>query len=75
MKTIISDRISIDAGVCHGKPVVTGTRVLVANVVGALAAGQTIASILEDYPSLQEEDIRACLAFAGRLAQFEMSVA
>ena len=68
MKTIISDRISIDAGVCHGKPVVTGTRVLVANVVGALAAGQTIASVLEDYPSLQEEDIRACLQYAAAQA-------
>jgi uncharacterized protein (DUF433 family) len=55
--------------------VVTGTRVPVGNVVGALAAGQPIAAVLEDYPTLTEADVQACLAFAGRLAQFEMSVA
>jgi uncharacterized protein (DUF433 family) len=75
MKTTVSERISIDAQVCHGKPVVTGTRVPVGNVVGALSAGQSIASVLEDYPTLTEADVHACLAFAGRLAQFEMCVA
>lgn len=75
MKTTVSERISIDPQVCHGKPVVTGTRVLVGNVVGALSTGQSTASVLEDYPTLTEPDIQACLAFAGRLAQFEMSVA
>jgi uncharacterized protein (DUF433 family) len=75
MKTIVSARISIDPGICHGKPVVTGTRVPVGNVVGALAAGQPIAAVLEDYPTLTEADVQACLTFAGRLAQFEMSVA
>ena len=75
MKTTVSDRISISPLVCHGKPVVTGTRVPVGNVVGALASGQSVAAIMEDYPSLTETDVQACLAFAGRLAQFEMSVA
>jgi len=75
MKTIVSDRISINPLVCHGRPVVTGTRVPVGNVVGALASGQSVAAIMEDYPSLTEADVQACLAFAGRLAQFEMSVA
>jgi uncharacterized protein (DUF433 family) len=74
MKTTVSDRISIDPLVCHGKPVVTGTRVPVGNVVGALSAGQSTASILEDYPTLTAVDVQACLAFAGRLAQFEMSM-
>ena len=75
MKTIVLERISIDPQVCHGKPVVTGTRVPVSNVIGALFSGQTIAAILEDYPTLTEADIAACLAFAGRLARFEMGVA
>ncbi len=74
MKTTVSERISIDPRVCHGKPVVTGTRVPVSNVVGALSAGQSVASVLEDYPTLTAADVQACLAFAGRLAQFEMSV-
>ncbi len=74
MKTIVSERISIDPQVCHGKPVVAGTRVLVANVVGALASGEGTAELLADYPMLSEADIQACLTFAGRLAQFEMRV-
>ena len=71
MNSWLSDRISLDPKVCHGKPVVSGTRILVANVVGAVAAGQPYADILQDYPSIKEEDIRVCLEFAGRLAGFE----
>ena len=65
MNSWLSDRISFDPAICHGKPVVRGTRVLVANVVGAVAAGQTTPDILLDYPSLKELDIRACLEFVG----------
>jgi uncharacterized protein (DUF433 family) len=61
----LSENIVLDPAVCHGKPVVRGTRVLVANVVGAVAAGETVSEILQDYPSLTEEDIRACLMFTG----------
>ncbi len=71
MKSWLSDRISFDPSICHGKPVVRGTRVLVANVVGAVAAGESTAGILEDYPSLTEPDIRACLEFAGELTAME----
>lgn len=57
--------------VCHGKPVVRGTRILVANVVGAVATGQPYPEILQDYPALQELDIRACLEFASHLTAME----
>jgi len=67
MQTWFSERIVFDPAVCHGKPVVRGTRVLVANVVGAVAAGEATPEILRDYPSLTEADVRACLEFAGRL--------
>jgi uncharacterized protein (DUF433 family) len=43
----------------------------VANVVGAVAAGETLPEILRDYPSLTESDVRACLEFAGRLTAME----
>ena len=66
MKSWLSDRISFDPAICQGKPVVRGMRVLVANVVSAVAAGQSAQDILQDYPSLQELDLRACLEFAGR---------
>jgi uncharacterized protein (DUF433 family) len=71
MQTWLSDRIVFDPAVCHGKPVARGTRVLVANVVGAVAARQATAEILEDYPSLTEAAIQACLEFAGRLTAME----
>ncbi|MBI4023653.1 MAG: DUF433 domain-containing protein [Verrucomicrobia bacterium] len=64
-------RISIDPSVCHGKPVVAGTRVLVSNILGGLAGGQTIREIIEDYPNITAEDVSACLEFAGSLAKFE----
>jgi uncharacterized protein (DUF433 family) len=71
MQSWFSDKISFEPSVCHGKPVVRGTRVLVANVVGAIAAGQTISEILQDYPSLKDQDVRACLEFAGNLTAME----
>ncbi len=64
-------RISIDPLVCHGKPVVTGTRVLVGNILGSLAGGQTTQQIVEDYPNISPDDIASCLEFASSLAQFE----
>ncbi len=71
MQSWLSDRISFDPAICHGKPVVRGTRVLVANVVGAVAAGQSNQEIVQDYPSVTELDIRACLEFAGNLTAME----
>ncbi len=59
----MTDRIVIDANVCHGKPVVRGTRTPVAVVLGALAGGDSFAAIQQDY-DLLESDIRACVAFA-----------
>lgn len=75
MRMWLSDRIQLDPAICHGKPVVRGTRVLVANVIGAIAAGQPHAEILKDYPSLTEADIKACLEFAGELTAMETAEA
>ena len=65
------ERIELNPMVCHGKPVIKGTRVMVSTILGALAAGDTTEMILEDYPHLQREDIAAALAFASNLSQFE----
>ena len=64
-------RIQIVPGVCHGKPVIAGTRVLVSTVLGALAAGDLVETILDDYPTITREDIQAALEFAGELSRFE----
>ena len=66
--------IQIDPNICHGNPVIKGTRVLVSQIVGAMAGGDTVEDILEDYPGLTKADVYAALAFAGDLARFETSV-
>ncbi|NUQ33639.1 MAG: DUF433 domain-containing protein [Planctomycetaceae bacterium] len=63
-------RISIDPAVCHGKPVIKGTRVLVHVVLDALAGGDSIAAIAKDY-DITEADIRAAVAYASELVSGE----
>jgi len=67
----MNTRIQIDPYICHGKPVIRGTRVLVSTLLGALAAGDDIKTILEDYPNISNEDVLEALGFAGQLSQFE----
>lgn len=57
--------ITIDPERRFGKPCVRDTRITVYDVLSWLAAGMTHASIIEDFPQLTEDDIRACLAFAA----------
>jgi uncharacterized protein (DUF433 family) len=57
--------ITIEPGKRSGKPCIRGMRITVADVLGYLASGMTIAEILEDFDELTEEDIRACLAYAA----------
>lgn len=59
------ERIVIDPEVVHGRPVVRGTRVRVADVLSLLAAGATEREIIQDYPYLTAEDVRACLEYAA----------
>lgn len=67
----MNERIEINPNVCHGKPVIRGTRVLVSQILGALSGGDTIETVLEDYPSVTSEDVSAVFEFAGTLARFE----
>lgn len=62
------ERITIDPAVCGGKPCIRGYRIWVSLVLGMLAEGLTVAEILEDYPDLEEADIRACIAYGALLA-------
>lgn len=59
------DRIAIDPQVRFGKPCVRGTRVSVGDVLGYLAGGMSEDQILQDFPQLERDDIRACLAYAA----------
>lgn len=67
----MNDRISIHPNVCHGKPVIKGTRVMVSVILGALAGGDTIEQVLEDYPNITREDVLAALQFGSELSNFE----
>ncbi len=69
------DRISIDPEVVHGRPAIRGTRMRVTDVLSLLAAGASEAEILEDYPYLASEDIRACLAYAAAQADHAVVIA
>ena len=60
-----SSHISINADIRFGKPCIKGTRIAVADILQWLASGMTNTEILNDYPVLIEEHIRAALAFAA----------
>jgi uncharacterized protein (DUF433 family) len=64
-------RIVIDPKILVGKPVIRGTRISVEFVVDLLAAGWSHEQVLESYPHISEQDIRACLAYAGELLREE----
>ena len=57
-------RITISPEICHGRPCIRGLRIRVVDVLEMLATGASEADILRDFPDLQADDIRACLAYA-----------
>jgi uncharacterized protein (DUF433 family) len=65
----LQQRIEINPAVMVGKPVIRGTRVPVELVVRLLAQGISETEILQQYPRLQAEDIRAALAYAAKVAR------
>jgi len=50
----MEDRISVDPGICSGKPRIRGTRIMVKNILGMIAGGYTIERVLEAYPELTD---------------------
>ncbi len=62
------DRISANPNVCHGKPCIKGTRVLVSVVLADVAVGEPFETIMNGY-HIEREDIQAALLFAADLAQ------
>ena len=58
-------RITIEAGKRGGRPCIRGMRITVYDVLSYLAAGMTVAEVLDDFPYLTQEDVQACFAFAA----------
>ncbi len=65
------ERIVINPAIFGGKPIIRGRRLAVEHILSMLAAGDTSETILEGYPWLEAEDIRACLIYANRLVSHE----
>ncbi len=59
------ERIVVDPAVCHGKPCIAGTRIMVANILSQLAGGYSIEQILEGYPELTYDDVIAAIQYAA----------
>ncbi|MDH4067296.1 MAG: DUF433 domain-containing protein [Acidobacteriota bacterium] len=68
------DRIQRDPRVAGGDAVIKGTRVTLRTVLASLAEGATIEQILEDFPTLTADDVRAAIAFAAASAQEDLPV-
>lgn len=61
-----------DPHICGGETVIKGTRVTLSTVLASLAEGAETEEILQDFPTLREEDIKAVIAFAARSAQEDL---
>lgn len=67
----LMDRIEINPEVCSGKPVIRGTRIMVANILGMAAEGYIIEQMIADFPRLTPEDISAALRYAAQVVSNE----
>ena len=68
-KRDLLDRISVDPNVCFGKPSVRGHRIRVSLILDMLAAGMSFQEILDDYPGVTDDDIRACIAYGSEMSE------
>lgn len=62
-------RISIDPTVCHGKPCIRGHRIPVSVILDYLADGESVDDLLGEFPDIERDDIRACMAYAAEVAR------
>jgi len=68
------DRIEINPGICGGKPVIRGTRIMVHNILGMIAGACTVERIVAAYPGLTHDDISAALQYAAQVVDEEQVV-
>lgn len=61
--------ISIDPNICFGKPCIRGTRIWVSLILDFLANGMSVEEIIEEYPQLTKESIRAAIAYGAEMSR------
>jgi len=74
MNSQLLDRITFDPKIFGGKPTIRGRRLAVEHILGQLAVGDTIETLLEGYPWLEREDVLACLEYARAAVSVETVV-
>ena len=62
-------RISLDPNICFGRPCIRGHRIWVSLILDFLASGMSVSELLEEYPSLEQIDILACIAYGAEMAR------
>jgi uncharacterized protein (DUF433 family) len=70
----LTDRITIDSTICGGKPTIRGKRITVQTILEFLSTGDSKEDILKNYPTLEADDIVACIRFAALLMDHQYSI-
>ncbi|MBA7529102.1 hypothetical protein ES705_21294 [subsurface metagenome] len=70
---VIEERIETDPEICHGKPCIKGTRIMISIILEWLEAGKTFEEIMDAYPELSKEDLSATVRYARKLIEEEKS--
>lgn len=68
------ERIEVNPGICGGKPVIRGTRIMLRNILGMVAGGYSVDRIVSAYPELSREDVNAALEYAARVVDEEQII-
>lgn len=68
-------RIAVDPSICGGRPIISGTRVRVTDILDMLSSGASETEIINDFPYVTMADVRACLAYAASMADHPVVIA
>jgi uncharacterized protein (DUF433 family) len=71
MTADMNEHITVDPAVCHGKPCIKGTRIMVSNILNLMANGASVEEILDGYPQLTREAVLAAFAYAEAVVKDE----
>ena len=67
-------QIIVSSDICNGQPVIEGTRITAQTILEFLGAGDSIEDVLEEYPTLDREDVLACLRFSSEMMKHHFSL-
>ena len=73
MTSDLLTRIVVDPRICFGKPTIRGHRIWVSLILGHLAEGWTVDAIVDEFPGIDGDDVRACIAYGAQLADVQFA--